>query len=285
MTELSWGVTAALVLALVATARGGEAIELWPADRLPEAKQPEKAVESEWRGKWTIARLQHVSKPTLTVFPAEKPNGAAIVVCPGGGYGILAWDLEGIEVCQWLNGLGVTAFLLKYRVPKQRDAALADAQRAMGLVRHGAKGWGIDPKRIGILGFSAGGHLAARACTNSQKRSYEPVDDADTESPRPDFAVLIYPAYMAAKGGGLDAQTLPVAKHTPPAFVAIACNDRFAPGALAYFGALRQARVRSELHVFAVGGHGCGLRPVDEGLATWPAHCQRWLEAAGLLAR
>ncbi|MFW6164318.1 MAG: alpha/beta hydrolase, partial [Planctomycetota bacterium] len=160
----------ALGVAVTAGEARREVIELWPAERLGEAKQEEKAVESDWRGKWTITRLQHVSKPTLTAFPAAKPNGAAIVVCPGGGYHILAWDLEGIEVCQWLNGLGVTAFLLKYRVPGQRDAAFADAQRAVGLVRHRAKEWGIAPQRIGILGFSAGGHLAARACTNSADR-------------------------------------------------------------------------------------------------------------------
>ena len=284
MSELMWALVA-MILCVGAAARGAEGneretIELWPAERLQAPKEEEKGVESEWRGKWKITRLQHVSKPTLTVFPAGKPNGASVIVCPGGGYGILAWDLEGIEICQWLNTIGVTGFLLKYRVPKQRDAAFADAQRAVSLVRKRAKGSDLDPRRIGILGFSAGGHLAARTCTNFAQRAYEPVDAADTESPRPDFAVLIYPAYLEAKDGGLDAETLPVAKDTPPTFIAIATNDRFAAGALAYFGALRAAKVRSELHVFRDGSHGCGMRPVDKGLTTWPALCATWMATA-----
>ena len=284
MRRFTWALVGMLAMGTIAAgADKGDVVELWPPERLGEAKQEEKGVQSEWRGKWTITRLQHVAKPTLTVFPAAKPNGAAVVVCPGGGYSILAWDLEGIEVCEWLNGLGVTAFLLKYRVPGQRDGAFADAQRAMGLVRHRAKGWGIDPGRIGILGFSAGGHLAARVCTNHAKRAYEPVDEADQTSCRPDFALPIYPAYLDAKGGGLDAATLPVAKDTPPTFIAIACGDRFTPGALVYFQALRKAGVRSELHVFAEGSHGCGLRPVDDGLTTWPAHAERWMRALRVL--
>jgi len=260
-----------------------EVIGLWPEERLEAAEKQEEAKTSEWRSKWTITRLSNVSRPTLTVFPAEKPSGTSVIVCPGGGYGILAWDLEGIEVCQWLNGLGVTAFLLKYRVPRQRDAAFADAQRAVCLVRRRAKGSKLDHRRVGILGFSAGGHLAARACTNFRKRSYEQVDNADTESARPDFAVLIYPAYMEAKGGGLDAATLPVTRQTPTTFVAIACNDRFTPGAVSYFQALRAARVRAELHVFQDGSHGCGLRPVDAGLTTWPSLCERWLRGTRVL--
>ena len=128
-----------------------------------------------------------------------KPNGAAVVICPGGGYSILAWDLEGTEVAQWLNGIGVTALVLKYRVPRRKnrpkhEAPLQDAQRALGLTRHNAKAWGIDPKRIGILGFSAGGHLAATAMTNFQKRIYPAVDAAEQASCRPDFAILVYPA-------------------------------------------------------------------------------------------
>ena len=144
-----------------------------------------------------------VSKPNIALFPApkDKATGAAVVVCPGGGYSILAYDLEGTEVCEWLNSIGVTGILLKYRVPRRKnrekhDAPLQDAQRAMGIARSKAKAWGIDPKRIGILGFSAGGHLAASTLTNHDTRTYGLVDDVDDFSCRPDFGILIYPAYL-----------------------------------------------------------------------------------------
>src|SRR5262249_54892297 len=150
------------------------------------------------------------SKPTLTIFrPAkEKDTGASVVICPGGGYHILAWDLEGEEVAGWLNSIGVTGIVLKYRVPRRpdqpRDAPpigpLQDAQRAVSLPRSKAKEWGLDRRRIGILGFSAGGHLSAWAATNFDRRAYDAIDDADKESCRPDFAVLVYPAYLLAKG-------------------------------------------------------------------------------------
>ena len=261
-----------------------EVIALWPEERLEAAEKQEEVKTSEWRGKWTIARLANVSRPTLTVFQPKKAaaTGPAVVVCPGGGYSILAWDLEGTEVGQWLNGLGVTAFVLKYRVPGQRDGAFEDAQRAVSVVRSRAKEWGIHPRRIGILGFSAGGHLAARASTNHKTRAYKPIDHADTFACRPDFAVLIYPAYMAGKDG-LDAGALPVAKDTPPTFIAIAFADRFTTGALHYALALKKARVRAEMLVFHDGSHGCGLRPVDKGLTTWPTHAAQWMRAIKML--
>ena len=197
--ELTMAVACAAAVCVGGQMQETKVIELWPGKPPGGTDKPkqEKPVTSEWRGKWSITRLQHVSKPTLTVF---QPTGRAaaprpaVVVCPGGGYSILAWDLEGTEICQWLNTLGVAGLLLKYRVPRQRDAAFADAQRAMGLARHRAKAWQVDPKRVGILGFSAGGHLAARVCTSFAERSYEAVDEADAASCRPDFAVLVYPA-------------------------------------------------------------------------------------------
>ncbi len=169
-------------------------------------------------------------------------------------------------------------------MPRQRDAAFQDAQRAVGLVRSRAKQWNIDPGRIGILGFSAGGHLAARACTNFGKRAYEAVDEAERVSCRPDFAVLVYPAYLATKGdAALDASALPVGPKTPSTFIAIAFNDKFALGALHYFTALRRAKVPSELHVFQFGGHGCGLRKAAANVTTWPEHCERWLRGIGAI--
>ncbi len=266
----------------------GETIQLWPAERLATGpgEQPERAV-TKTGPRGPITRVHDVSNPTLTVSVPQRPAAEpapAVIVCPGGGYGILAWDLEGTEVVEWLNSIGVVGALLKYRVPRRRDDAFADAQRAMSLLRARAGQWKADPKKAGILGFSAGGHLAARLCTNHDKRTYPRVDAADDVPLRPDFAILIYPAYMAAKGAAaLDANTLPVSKATPPAFLAIASLDRFTPGALQYFLALRKHRVRSELHVFHHGGHGCGLRPNGQAVTTWPAHCERWLRAIEVL--
>ncbi len=266
-----------------------QTIELWPESMRDSwnLEAEETAKTDPWRGgETTITRLTGVTNPTLTLYRprADKDTGSAVIVCPGGGYSILAWDLEGTEICRWLNSLGVTGALLKYRVPKQRDGAFQDAQRAVSVLRSRAKEWDIHPGRIGILGFSAGGHLAARTCTNFAERSYEAMDEADTASCRPDFAVLIYPAYMAAKGGAaLDRKALPVATDTPSTFIAIAFNDRFTPGALLYAQALRAAKVQSELHVFHEGSHGCGMRPVDNGLTTWPKHAERWLRTLGVL--
>ncbi|MFP4055253.1 MAG: alpha/beta hydrolase [Candidatus Brocadiia bacterium] len=263
-------------------------VDLWPEDTLPPAAEgkEEKAVVSPWRDtETTITRIHNVARPTLTLFPARGSQPRpAILVCPGGGYHILAYDLEGTEVAEWLNGLGITVAVLKYRVPGQRDAAFRDAQRAMGLMRSRATEWGIAPRRLGILGFSAGAHLAARLCTNYEKRAYEAVDAADRASCRPDFAVLIYPAYLANREGrGLDTETLPVSADTPATFVAVACNDKFAPGALHYVLALRRAGVGCEMHLFQSGSHGCGLRPSAEAMTTWPEPCARWLRDIGVL--
>jgi acetyl esterase/lipase len=236
-----------------------------------------------------VIRLTNVSKPTLTVYrPAkEKATGTAVVVCPGGGYHILAMDLEGTEVCHWLNELGVTAVLLKYRVPApDRTGPLQDAQRAVSLVRARAKEWDVDPKRIGILGFSAGGHVAARTAIGFAKRAYEAVDKTDEASCRPDFAVLVYPAYLLnKKKDGLLAD-LPVTKETPPTFLAHAADDPVpAEGSVQLFLALRRAKVPAELHVYVSGGHGYGLRKTDRPCTTWPERCADWLRARGLLKR
>ncbi len=179
-----------------------------------------------------VIRLGNVSKPTITLYrPAkEKDTGTAVVVCPGGGYSILAMDLEGTEVCRWLNDLGVTAVLLKYRVPARKGtpphvAALQDAQRAVSLVRSRATDWGIKPKRIGMLGFSAGGHLTAATATHHDHRTYSAIDETDKISCRPDFAILVYPAYLLnEKNDGLR-KDLPVTKDTPPMFLAHASDD------------------------------------------------------------
>ncbi len=232
-----------------------------------------------------------VTRPTISVYrPAkDKDTGTAVLICPGGGYSVLAMDLEGEEVAAWLNSIGVTGIVLKYRVPRHADKAhampLMDAQRAMSLVRPRAAKWNIDPKRIGILGFSAGGHLAAATSTNFDKRRYAPIDDIDKLSARPDFAVLIYPAYLATKDKL--APEIRVDKNTPPTFFAHANNDGVSPeNSVAMYLALKHAGVSAELHVYTNGGHGFGLRPTTTSAApTWPARCEEWLRLRGLLKK
>jgi len=236
-------------------------------------------------------RVTNVHNPTLTVIlpPKEKATGAAVVICPGGGYSILAWDLEGEEVAQWLNSIGVTGIILKYRVPKRADEPryvppLQDAQRAMSLVRAHAEDWKIDPNRIGMLGFSAGGHLTAAASTNFDKRAYETIDQFDQVSCRPDFAVLIYPAYLAEKDNEHLAAEIRVTPQTPPTFIVQTEDDPVkVECGLLMFGALKKAGVPAELHAFTSGGHGYGLRASDKPVSTWPARCADWMMSQGLL--
>ena len=236
-----------------------------------------------------VIRLTDVTKPTITVYPppADKNTGAAVLICPGGGYSILAWDLEGTEVAEWLNSIGVTGIVLKYRVPRRKDRAkhdapLQDAQRAMRLVRQHAEEWGIDKSRIGVLGFSAGGHLSAMLSTNYDKNQYEPIDELDELSCRPDFAVLVYPAYLAEGTALLD--EVRVNSDTPEIFFAHAGDDRIsAENSIAMYLALKKVQVPSELHVYASGGHGFGLRPSDHPASTWPKSCAAWMRSRGFL--
>ena len=267
-------------------------LRLWP-DRSPGEKGDigqEKLMPPQQEKK-AVQRLQNVSTPTITVYRPEKSKdvGTAVVICPGGGYSILAMDLEGEEVAAWLNSAGVTGIVLKYRVPARQDqpkhlAPLQDARRAVSLVRCHAKEWGIAPDRIGILGFSAGGHLAAAASTNYDQRQYEPFDETDKLSCRPDFAVLVYPAYLTA--GGRLATEIRVDSHTPPIFFVHADNDGISSeNSITMYLALKRAKVPSELHVYASGGHGFGLRPSESPSCTWPEHCQEWMKSRGLLKR
>lgn len=275
-------------------------IELWPHGApglnrdAGEERDTTKPNDELIAGKRVI-RLGNVSKPTLSIYRPSKAldTGAAVLVCPGGGYHILAMDLEGTEVCDWLNSIGVTGALLKYRVPKREGeqrsaAALQDAQRALGLLRHEAVELGIDPKRIGVIGFSAGGHLAA-ALSNPAKeqRSYPPIDAADTTSCQPDFSLLIYPAYLTVKEAN-DQITpdLNITSNTPPTFIAMAENDPVrVETALFYSAALRKAGVPFELHIYPTGGHGYGLRRTKEPVTTWPERAAEWMRSRNLLER
>ena len=241
-----------------------------------------------------LIRLGNVSKPTLTVYrPAkDKDTGAAVVVFPGGGYNILALDLEGTEVCEWLNSIGVTGVLLRYRVParagmEKHAAALQDAQRAVGMVRKRAGEFGLDPKRIGVLGFSAGGHLAAALAASTAQRTYPRADDADAVSCRPDFSVLVYPAYLTLKEQNDKINpTVAVSSNTPPTFLVIAQDDPVrVENVLFYSVALKQVGVPLELHVYPKGGHGYGLRRTENPLTAWPDRAAEWMRGQGFLAR
>ncbi|HTV14623.1 MAG TPA: alpha/beta hydrolase [Acidobacteriaceae bacterium] len=233
-----------------------------------------------------LIRTGDVSTPTITLYaaPAARNSGAGVVVFPGGGYSILAMDLEGTEVCDWLNAIGVNCVLLKYRVPNtgpypKSAAALQDAQRAVGLVREHATEWKIDPKRLGVLGFSAGGHLAAALSTHFDQRLYPAIDAADQLSCRPDFAIIIYPGYLALSEKNFEFNPdIPVTANTPPAFLVQAEDDPVhVENAIEYFMALKKAGVSAELHVYAQGGHGYGLRPGPNPVTHWPELAQKWL--------
>lgn len=262
-----------------------------PAELPPEADQT-KPTDNLIAGR-PLIRLGNVSTPTFTVYKPDpaKDTGAAVVVCPGGGYYILAMDLEGTEVCAWLNSIGVTGVLLKYRVPARAGqeryaAALQDAQRAVGLVRQQARELGIDPQRIGVLGFSAGAHLSATLSNQFATRTYAKVDAADETSCRPDFVVLVYPGGLVNKDDhdALWPNLAPAKDRTPPTFITMAEDDPVrVENAYVYFTALKQAGVPAELHLYPTGGHGYGLRRTDNPVTTWPDRVADWMRFSGWL--
>jgi len=275
---------------------GHATLNLWPKEA------PGAQASSEPEGNTTTAkdrsvagrpviRIGNVSIPTLTVYaPRENNTGAAIVVFPGGSYRILSIDLEGTEVCDWLNSIKVTCVLVKYRVPNtgpypKSAAALQDAQRALGMVRSHAVEWHIDPHRIGVLGFSAGAHLAAALSTHFDQRLYDLVDAADQVSCRPDFAVIVYPGYIAlAEQNFAQNPEIHVTEQTPPSFIVQAEDDSVhVENAVVYYQALKNAKVPAELHLFAHGGHGYGLRRTELPVTHWPDLVQTWLHTIQIL--
>jgi acetyl esterase/lipase len=243
----------------------------------------------------------NVSKPTMTVYsPTGKNAGAAAVVFPGGGYQILAIDLEGTEVCDWLISKGITCVLLKYRVPGEgklpksgpypdSPEALQDAQRTLGLVRFHAAEWHINPHKIGVLGFSAGGHLVAATSVHFDKRVYPAVDAADKESCRPDFAVAIYPGHLWNGGNNIalkpDIRTR-ITSQTPPTFLLQNEDDNvdFVEQSLSYYAALKKAGVSVEMHLYAKGGHAFGLRQTQLPVTAWPRLVETWLASIGMIS-
>lgn len=289
--------TFVLTIPPTAYAEASIPILLWPngapgeVGDIGEERNTTKEDGREVAGK-SVIRLGNVTAPTITFYhpPADKNTGAAVVVFPGGGYNILALDLEGTEVCEWLNSVGVTGVLLTYRVPRRsglekHKAPLQDAQRALSLVRLRAPDYGIDPARIGILGFSAGGHLAATLSNNFTKRTYAPVDRVDEVNCRPDFTVLVYPAYLTVKAEGDKlAPELDVNSNTPPTFLVQTQDDGVrVESSLFYYLAMKKAGVPSELHLYPKGGHGYGLRPSEHNVSRWPTRVEQWMNASGFL--
>jgi acetyl esterase/lipase len=283
---------------------GHTQVPIWPgaipdarpvSDAEVAAKVTDAGKERLVAGKpWTY--VDKVSKPTMTVYSPQQANtGAAVVVFPGGGYNVLAIDLEGTEACDWLTSKGITCVLLKYRVPcakvgPYRDCrtALEDAQRTVGLVRFQAARWHIDPHKIGVLGFSAGGHMVAAVSTHFDRRLYPPVDAADKVSCRPDFAVALYPGHLAVPERDFALNPdIRVTRETPPTFLVQAENDPLDPveNSLVYYSALQKAGVPAELHVYVKGGHAFALRRTESPVTEWPRLAEEWLRAIGILSK
>ena len=275
-------------------------VPIWPGavpDALPDPK-PESVGPPAGREWWP--RANDVSRPTMTVYaPTGRNSGVAVVVFPGGGYQFLAMDSEGTEICDWLTSRGITCVLLKYRVPDSGptmkngkgyypkvQTALQDAQRTLGLVRQHAAEWHVDPHKVGVIGFSAGGHLAAAVSTHFMQRTYPPVDAADELSCRPDFAIVVYPGHLWIPGTDLALRPdIPVRADTPPTFLLHAEDDPIDPvkHSLTYYAALLNAGVPTEMHLYAQGGHAFGVRPSKLPIARWPQLAEAWLETIGVM--
>jgi acetyl esterase/lipase len=253
-------------------------IYLWPG-KVPGEVKEKQAPVIDATGKDNVLRFSEVTNPAVEVWMADPSNnnGSAVIVCPGGGYRILAYDKEGTEIAAWLNKLGFTAFVLQYRIPDKKEGALQDAQRAIRIVRNNAGTWKIDPEKIGIMGFSAGGSLSARASTLFNKKTYPAADKADSLSCRPAFTMLIYPAYLDQGPNFTLTPELQLTKDVPPMYIFQTADDQYGNSALVMAGALRNAKLPVELHLLPAGGHGYGLRPGSQAGETWPILAEKWL--------
>ncbi|WP_209329720.1 alpha/beta hydrolase [Lunatimonas salinarum] len=272
-----------LCLLLISThlllAQGQERIVLWP-EQVPGETGPKTAAVRKPDKSGLVTRVWDVTNPLLTVFKPQPSikNGDAIIVCPGGGYRFLAIDKEGYEVAEWLTSLGYTAFVLEYRVPDKQPEALMDLQRAIRVVRSRAAEWGVESGDLGVIGFSAGGSLAARASTQFNTSAYVSIEDDHLISARPDFALLIYPAYLDL---GENRSLTPELSHldeAPATFLFGTADDRHGNSALVYAGALRDHNIPVELHFLPTGGHGYGLRAGNVAAESWPEFAEKWLE-------
>jgi acetyl esterase/lipase len=290
-------------LFVTAPAFSGEplVVELWPGKTPGDAgikgAETSRIHQSPLVGPTKL--ITNVTKPTLTIYqPARGKNTqTAMVICPGGGYWDLYWELEGEEVAAWLNSVGITGIILKYRCPRRPGDVRGepplgpqlDAQRAVSLVRSRGAEWGIDKNRIGIVGFSAGGHLALATATNFAKRTYEPIDAIDQVSCRPDFAVCCYSGYLKPKDKDGIRSDIHIPADTPPIFLAHASDDRESYGgsisenSVFMYLALKRAGIPAELHVYATGDHDFGVRQNQKLPSSWPQLCVNWLRSRGLL--
>ena len=261
-----------MLLAAPAWAQESER-NIWP-DKRPAEVTLERGKMKQTMGEDDILRIQQMPVPTLQKFPVVKsPKGKVVIVCPGGGYQILAVNHEGTEIAQWLNALGYTAYVLRYRVPDNREGALQDVQRAIRIARAENPG-----KQVGVMGFSAGASLTARAATRFQLPSYTATDETDTQSARPDFAALIYPAYMDEGEHHTLTPELTITEQTPPFFVFQTADDRYGNSALVISQALRNHKIPVQLHIYEKGGHGYGLRAnLAEAASKWPKLMEEWL--------
>lgn len=262
----------AMLLAAPAWAQESER-NIWP-DKRPAEVVLKKGRMKQTMGEDDILRIQQMPVPTLQKFPVVKsPKGKVVIVCPGGGYQILAVNHEGTEIAQWLNALGYTAYVLRYRVPDNREGALQDVQRAIRIARAENPG-----KQVGVMGFSAGASLTARAATRFPSPSYTATDETDTQSARPDFAALIYPAYMDEGEHHTLTPELTITEQTPPFFVFQTADDRYGNSALVISQALRNHKIPVQLHIYEKGGHGYGLRAnLAEAASKWPKLMEEWL--------
>ncbi len=252
-------------------------ISLWPSE-VPGEETPKAKPVVQIDQKGVIERLLVVTNPMLEVYQPQKPNGSAILIFPGGGYNRLAIKKEGYEIAEWLSKLGYTAFVLQYRVPDKQEGALMDAQRAIRIVRSKAQGYGIDPDKIGVLGFSAGGSLAARSATRYEDQTYPLVDEMDSLSSKPNFSVLIYPAYLDQGENNSITPELRVTEETAPMFLFVAADDTHANSSLVMTQELRAKNVLVELHVVPKGQHGYGMRKGNPAAETWPTLVESWLK-------
>jgi acetyl esterase/lipase len=267
-----------MVTSIASFSQKKEVIYLWPGKVPGETKDKGMPAIAPSKND-NILRYSEITNPSVEVWLPEpsKRNGHSVIVCPGGGYSILAWDLEGTEVATWLNTLGYTAFVLQYRVPDKKEGALQDVHRAIRVVASRAEEWGLEPGKTGVMGFSAGASLTARACTMSGKRSYKPVDTADSLSCRPAFGMLIYPAYLDLGPDKTITPELKLTKEVPPIFIFQTADDPYANSSLVMASALRTAKLPVELHLLPEGDHGYGLRPGKRAASTWPALAEKWL--------
>jgi acetyl esterase/lipase len=271
-----------LLLATTSFLSAQTIVDVWPEGKMPGkgAKEP----EAEAKRKDGFQRITNVSRPTLTFFPAPAKDGRpapVMIVCPGGGYGYVVMDKEGSEIAAWLNSNGFSALVLKYRTPNNREGALQDVQRSISLTRENAAAWNIDPKRVGVIGFSAGGNVAAKASTQFEARSYPVLDAVDQQSCRPDFAVLVYPAYLDDKAGHVSPD-LNLKASIPPTLIIHSEDDKtHVVGSRIYHTALDEAKIAHEFKLYPTGGHGYGLR-CERDAKMWPEDALKWLQQIGV---